>query len=456
METDSKNGRGPVDSIPSQGEQAAIERAMALHRRGQFSQAAQLYNQVLESNPANADAWHLLGVIAHQTGHHERAIEQIKRALEIQPHFPKALNTFGAVLIALKRFEEAVACLQETIDVMPDFDDAHYNLGHALAELGRMEAAAEHSRRSAELNPGVADTHYNLGIALKELGNSADAETSYLKALSIDPKFANAYNNLAVLQRAEGRLDEAAANFRLTLAITPNLPEAHGNLANVLQDLGQLDEAIASYRRALQLKPGLHNIHSNMLLASQYQLGQDSESLLRLHREWNDLHASPFRSRWPKAYGNTPSADRPIRVGFVSSDLKRHPVGYFVKGLFENLPPNDIETVAYFSGTADDMTGSIKPSVDIWRDVRDRSDDELSRMIIDDKVDIPFDLSGHSAGNRALVFSRKPAPIQISWAGYVSTTGQDAIDYFLSDTYSTLQHEEEFYCEKRSLHISGL
>ena len=131
-------------------------------------------------------------------------------------------------------------------------------------------------------------------------------------------------------------------------------------------------------------------------------------------------------------------------------------MGYFVKGLFENLPPNDIETVAYFSGTADDMTGSIKPSVDIWRDVRDRSDDELSRMIIDDKVDILFDLSGHSAGNRALVFSRKPAPIQISWAGYVSTTGQDAIDYFLSDTYSTLQHEEEFYCEKRSLHISGL
>jgi len=331
---------------------------------------------------------------------------------------------------------------------MPSFDDGHYNLGRALAELGQMEAAAGHFGKAAELNPNVADTHYNLGIVFKELGNLADAESSYLKTLSIDPKFANAYINLAVLQRGRGKLDEAAANFRQALAITPDLPEAHGNLGNVLQDLGQLDEAIVNYRRALQLKPSLHNIHSNMLLAYQYQLGQNSESLMRLHREWNDAHASPFRSRWPRVYGNSNTVDRRIRVGFVSSDLKRHPVGYFVSGLFENTPPDEIESFVYFSGVADDLTDAIKPAVDIWRDVRDVSDDDLSKRIADDEIDILFDLSGHSAGNRALVFSRKPAPVQVSWAGYVSNTGQDSMDYFLSDAYSTPEHEEKYYCEK--------
>ena len=74
--------------------------------------------------------------------------------------------------------------------------------------------------------------------------------------------------------------------------------------------------------------------------------------------------------------------------------------------------------------------------------------EQLAAQIRDDKIDILFDLAGHTARNRMLTFVRKPAPIQITWIGYEGTTGLSAIDYLLADRYMVPEEAEAHYREK--------
>jgi len=424
-----------------------LDRGMQLHRTGCLFEAQRIYQRILQSNPAHPDALHLLGVIAHQTGKNDVAIGLIEKALSIRPKFPKAYNNLGAAHVELKQFEQAIDCYRKAVALLPDFSDSYHNMGNAYKELGKLADAVENYQTALTLDFDCADTHYNLGMAYKDMGKLEDAVVSYQNALSINPNFAEAHNNLGVVFRDLGQLDEAVISYQKALTSQAGFVEAHSNLGNALQDIGKLDDALISYRNALSHKPELYKVHSNLLLAEQYQPEQSAEKLFRLHQDWDARHGQHFRASWAN-YDNAPVANRRLRVGFVSPDLRRHPVGYFVAGFFKDIDDDLIETVVYSGGQEDDLSDQIKASTSIWRDVRGISDQDLAEMIATDRVDILVDLSGHSAGNRMLVFARKPAPVQVTWAGYVSTTGLKAMDYLLSDRYSTPEEDEKFYSEK--------
>ncbi len=141
--------------------------------------------------------------------------------------------------------------------------------------------------------------------------------------------------------------------------------------------------------------------------------------------------------------------DRRLRVGFVSADFGRHPVGYFLIRALENLDRGQCETVCYCNRMIkDELTARFQAASTIWRDVSRLSDQALTEEILADRIDILFDLAGHTAGNRLLVFARKPAPVQVTWAGYVGTTGLRAMDYVLADRYEVPSEAEAHYCEK--------
>jgi len=157
-------------------------------------------------------------------------------------------------------------------------------------------------------------------------------------------------------------------------------------------------------------------------------------------------------------------------LGFVSADLGRHPVGYFLVRVLENLaqlpspiragsegetaaatksPGEGCETFCYSDRTVkDDLTQRFQAAATQWRDVAGMSDQRLAEQIRADEIDILFDLAGHTAHNRLLVFARKPAPIQITWIGYMCTTGLEAMDYLLTDRYEVPESAEQYYRER--------
>jgi tetratricopeptide (TPR) repeat protein len=281
---------------------ATISEALALavqhHQAGRLQAAQQIYRQVLAAEPNQADAWHLLGVVAFQLGKHEAAVEQIsraialngavaafhsnlgnafqgqgktneaiacyRRALELDPRLAETHNNLGNVLKEQGKLQEAVACYRRALELAPNYADAHYNLGLALHDQGRTDEATACYRRVLQFDPAHARAHNNLGNALQGQGNLDEAIACYQRALELNPAFAQAHYNLGNAYNARNQPDQAAARYRRALELQPNYAEAINNLGGILHDQGKLDEAIASYRRTLELKPASSTVYNNL------------------------------------------------------------------------------------------------------------------------------------------------------------------------------------------------
>ena len=214
----------PENSSPKQQTltiQQSLDLALQHHTAGRLPEAESIYQRILQADPNQHIAMHLLGVIAHQVGKNDIAVDLITKALAIQP----------------------------------DIAGAHNNLGSALNALGRLDEAMASYHKALAINPDLADAHYNLGILLHETGKRDEAVASYHKALAINPGYTDAHNNLGNALKDLGRLDEAVASYQKALAIKPDFAEVHSNLGSALQELGKVDEAFTSHRRAVALNP---------------------------------------------------------------------------------------------------------------------------------------------------------------------------------------------------------
>ena len=142
--------------------------------------------------------------------------------------------------------------------------------------------------------------------------------------------------------------------------------------------------------------------------------------------------------------------NRRLRIGYVSSDLRHHAVGYLMVNFFEEHDRKDFEVFAYYTGIkADDpIQARIKASVDHWRDIRGITDDEAAAKIADDGIDILVDVNGHTRDARLGVFARRPAPIQVNWLGYPGTMGSSFHQYIVADDWTIPEHAEAWYSER--------
>ena len=444
--------------------------------------AEQIYRQILQSDPANPDALHQLGVIAHQAGRHEVAADFFERAIAVQPgvaayhsnlgeayrclgrlekaadcyrqalrlkaDYPEALNNLGLVLQKQGQPALAAECCQRAVTLAPAFALAHNNLGNALRDQGQNAAALACYRRALELNPDYAEAHSNLGNLLSDREQAAGAIACYRRALQLKPNFVEAYVNLAHALLGVGQIAQAIATCQQALQHNAACPEAYLNLGNALKAQGQADDAITCYQKSLQFKPEYRAALSNLLDTLPYCDGITLAQLAAAHAEYERRYASPLRAAW-QPHLNRPDVDRALRVGFVSPDLCRHPVGFFLIGVLEHLDRGEVELICYNDRVAaDDFTDRFRGASGLWRDVFGQSDAQLAQQIRADAVDVLFDLAGHTAHNRLLVFARKPAPIQLTWAGYMGTTGLSAIDYILADRYEIPVEFEQHYREK--------
>ncbi|MDA9799390.1 hypothetical protein N9C39_11655, partial [Luminiphilus sp.] len=138
-----------------------------------------------------------------------------------------------------------------------------------------------------------------------------------------------------------------------------------------------------------------------------------------------------------------------LRIGFVSGDLRSHPVGYFTEGLLTQLQSSSIELFAYPTvNTEDELTERLKACFHAWSPLTGLNDMDAAQKIHSDDIHILIDLSGHTANNRLPVFAWKPAPIQVSWLGYFASTGLSEMDYILGDPYVTPHEEADHFSEK--------
>jgi tetratricopeptide (TPR) repeat protein len=240
-----------------------LKNAIALHQQGQFGPAEAIYKQLLGIDPKNADALHLLGVIALQTGHHKNAVDKIGQAIEINPNVASYYSNQGIALKELKQFDTAVASYDKAIALKPDFADAYSNRGVAMHELKQFDAAVASCDKAIALKPDFAEAYANRGTALKELKQFDAAVASYDKAIALKPDYAEAYSNRGIAMQELKQFDAAVVSYDKAIALKPDYADAYSNRGIAMQELKQFDAAVASCNKAIALKPDFAEAYLN-------------------------------------------------------------------------------------------------------------------------------------------------------------------------------------------------
>ena len=240
-----------------------IEQAVKLHQEGRLGDAERLYRRVLQRQPRDFDALHLLGALKLQQDRPQEAVGLIEAALEVDGSSATTHSNHGLALAALGRPRQALASYAQALTIDPGNADALANRGDALCDLGLREDALESYDRALALNPRLVSAHINRGLALRELGRREEALTCYKAALAIDPENAEAFNNRGVVLQDLDRCREALSSYERALALRPDYVEALFNRGNALLTLRRLPEALASYAGVLAIDANLAEAHCN-------------------------------------------------------------------------------------------------------------------------------------------------------------------------------------------------
>jgi protein O-GlcNAc transferase len=381
---------------------------------GDYQAARELFEQVVAQEPADAVAHCNLGGVHYRLGQFAEAAACYRRALQLQPNFAEAYNNLGLAANSQGRFAEAITCYQQALRLKPDYVEAYVNLGLAHKAQNDLPEAAAAYRQALGLNPHHAEAHYNLGNTL----------------------------------RSQGLLDEALASYEEALRCRPNYYDAYLNKGNILKDQGRLDDALASYRTAQQLEPDKPTAASNVLYTMLFHPRFEAHAQLEEHRRWERQYAQHLAVA--HTFANDPSPKRRLRIGYVSPDFSEHVIGRNVWPLVRRHDRQSFEIYLYDNAPKGDALAlKFRQAAERWCPIVDWDDERVAEQIRRDQIDILVDLTLHMAGNRLLVFARKPVPVQVTFAGYPGTTGLGTIDYRLTDPYlDPPGQEDDCYVER--------
>lgn len=257
---------GPQNVSPVDVESLSQIQEMGLQHfnAARYLQAEALYNKVLQADPENADALHVLGVIKNRTGRPAEAAELISKAIAINPQVSVYYLNLGNAFLELQRLDDAVTQYRKAISVRPDLAEAYLNLGFVFGEQGRQEEALFNLEKSVALKPGLAEAHYNLGHLLQTMGRTEDAISSYEHTLALDSSHVNALLNLGVLWQEGGTPERSLEYFDRALAIQPDFAMAYYNRGKSYEKLGRLPDAAMSIEKALVYDPNMANAYHDL------------------------------------------------------------------------------------------------------------------------------------------------------------------------------------------------
>ena len=379
--------------------------AMKSYQSGDVEEAAALAKQISLLEPENDIVTLLLGNCAVVSGDFETSIIHYRKTLEINPHLRDAQLGLARIYLKLNRAKEAFECFQALL--IGDNMDVECLLGSAEALVG--------------------------------MGAEEEAKSTINLILKIDPSKSFAHLLLARIARGRANVEQSIGHLLDAIAVDPHSINAYNEMGIDLIRAGDPLAACKAFQTILdQEKRSSDYVFSNWLLASQYLDELSAKEIFARHQHWETVHGCENpRDRFD--FQNDVTADRPLRVGFVSSDLYSHSIFFFLQGLLSGHERSGFEFI-FFSDlnekAEDDRSAILRALSDDWIRIKRKGDNLVSQIIEDARIDILIDLAGHTGGNRLSMFSSRTAPVQATWLGYAGTTGLTNIDYRIVDEVS--------------------
>jgi protein O-GlcNAc transferase len=267
----------------------ALQLAAQHHRANHFTQAEEVYCQIIDVNPNQVEALYGLGMLAQQRKQYQNAEQFFRDALQLQPEAAAIHNSLGFTLQQQGKLEEAVTCYEKALKILPDSIEVQINLANVLYLQGKLspeeqvhyadlnqkfalsrqhvedfKIAEFYYRQAIALQPDLVQAHNNLGDVLQRQGRLNDALISYQEAIRIQPDYPYTYHNLGYFLHQKGKFTEAIEAYKKALKIKPDFAITHNNLGNTLKALNKFDAAIESYQEAIKVRPDIDYIYYNL------------------------------------------------------------------------------------------------------------------------------------------------------------------------------------------------
>lgn len=453
--------------------------ALNFYKNGDHSAALQLCSQILTDRRSASQecgsALFLTGLIHKDRNEFVLAEHCMHRAVLRNPESPAYWLNLGIVYHLHGLLSEAEACYHNVLKLKPDSADACNNIGKALTDQGRPGQAIPWYEKAINMSAGYHSAYFNMGISYNAMGDTRAAAACYRKCIEIKPDFLEAWNNLAIVYQTQHDHGQAIVCYQKLLELNPDYGEAYNNLGTLYTDMGNLEEAIACFKKSSLFFPGNASIVSNLtdqlFYACDWKEGIHYRSILDTltdqaladgtppaENPFSSLkyHDDPARClRIASAYsasiamgksaacdpqarahtrGNGSGSGK-IRIGYLSNDFKDHAVSHILWKVFEIHNRDEFSVYVYSHGPSDNsiFRRTIEAQCDEFVDITGLSDDEAAGRIRKDVINILVDLKGYTHSHRLGIFARRPAPVQISYLGFLGTTGASFIDYFVAD-----------------------
>lgn len=460
---------------------AHLNLGVALEAMGEADAALQAYRDALAAEPSSPFAAYNLGKLLHTRGEHAAAAEHLRAAVERKPDFADARVVLAGALEAVGDTQGAVLALEQALKQKPDYAGAWYNYALALDKLGRSAEAETALRRMLaiapsdaaqfqlakllrargafdegeallrqmlERDPGAAELHVALYEAHKARGDQEAAAAALRTALDMRPEWAQAWAMYAEALKALQRLPECEAALRRALALDPRLAPAYRLLGSILVDQLRLDEAEQVYATGSEFDPDGY-VDVCRLFVLNFDDRISAGELFARHKAFGERFERTHPPRFAR-YANRPDPERPLRIGYIGGDFRAHPIGFAFLPLVDRHDRAVCEAYCYsVYEAADRYTRYIAERADRWRNVALAPPAEIADLIRRDGVDVLVDLSGYTGIPTFDTLALRPAPVQASWLGYLSTTGLTCIDYRITDAFADPPGlAERFHTEK--------
>lgn len=452
-------------------------------RQGRIEAAIATLTTATMVAPNDHSSWYNLGNSRLAAGDGAEAVEPLRRALDLKVDSSETARLLGQALAATKCFGQAYAAFDraERLDpanqrvftsralalqaadapdgaVLAQFDCA---IGLAPASLDHRRAKAVYLQRRNRFDDAVAanreilasdpddiETLLRIGHVLGYSLRRYEEANDYLRrALDLRPDDPRCLSGLckSLLDSRYGvesdHVEEAGQVARRLLASTNDVRPLAANLMGVFLRLADFDgmAALGDRTELMRFWVDRMNVGSLHNQLGRVETSDDRHALVHWHREWgNKVAAAVAKITPPLARASRRrGANGKIRVGFMSSDLRNHPVAYFALPIFEQFDAARFELFVYsfYPADADTVQAFVQKRATIHRSMLEATDLEIAQRIAADDLDILFELGGSTRYNRLDVMAYRPAPIQVSWLGYPHSCGLGAIDYILVDPY---------------------
>lgn len=451
------------------------------HQKGDLKKAKDIYEYILFLDNNNFDALHLIGEIESQNCNYQQALFYYDKAINLNDKNAEIYLNKGNVFLKLGNLDKAIENYNLAIVINPNMYSGFFNIGNALKEAGNYTEAIKYYVKAIELNINYENAYVNLSKTMQIISKYLESNEILIKLLDINSNNFHGYFNIAVNYQFLNRHLDAIKYYSSAIDINPSFAEAYANRANSYISLKNYNAAISDYKVAVSIDAEIDFLYSNYLYAKSLicdwenyeneikklnsQLSNESKNttinplsiMSMLDDPQTHLKASEnytdsvnTEKRNISEYKINTNTGNKIRIGYFSSDYKKHPVSDLLYGILKKHNKSKFEVfgISLINYPLDDFKEKIIKQFDSFVEIEGKSEDEIVKIARDLNLDIAIDLNGFTHNNRSRIFKSRVAKIQVNYLGYPGTIANNSIDFIISDDVIIPNNYEIYYSEK--------